>query len=161
MSRNLAALKAMAPRHPRTINGQTVHLRGVGLVKFVERVVNYPGVADIILQKGIDVPLLMKEAPGFIVDISVDSLMEDEEIGAKVVHIGDDHGESPGSADDFRKQYEVWVTNLPPNEMLELAEGVIDATMPEGFEALQKKAAPLLAKFGARIVTEKAGGGKK
>jgi hypothetical protein len=124
-------------------------------------VVNYPGVADIILQKGMDVPLLLKEAPGFVVDISVDSLLEDEEIGANVVYIGDNGEESAGSADDLRKPYEVWVRNLPPYEMVELAEGVIDATMPDGYEALQKKAAPLLAKFGAKIVKEKAGGGKK
>lgn len=160
-SRNLAALKAMAPRHPRTINGQTLHLRGVGLVKFVERVVNYPGVADIILQKGMDVPLLLKEAPGFVVDISVDSLLEDDEIGANVVYVGDDGQETAGSADDLRKPYETWVTNLPPNEMIELAEGVVDATMPDGYDALQKKAAPLLAKFGARVVKEKAAPAKK
>lgn len=156
-NRNLAALKAMAPRHPRTINGQTLHLRGVGLVKFVGRVVNYPGVADIILQKGVDVPLLLKEAPGFVVDISVDSLMEDDEIGATVVA---ENGEVVDEQ-ELRAPYVTWVTNLPPSEMIELAEGVIDATMPEGYEALQKKAAPLLAKFGARIVTERAGSGKK
>lgn len=146
--RNLAAMKAMVRFHPVTINGQTIEVKGVGAPRFAERVIGYPAVLQVMMQEGVDVGAIIKEAPGFVVDICVESLVPD----------GSDEVGEDGQAlavDDLRAQARAFVMGLPPDEFFALAEGVFNATFPEGIEATKKKILPLLAQF------KKAEGGKK
>jgi len=142
---NLAALKAIVRRHKRTINDKDFYIRGVGAIRFAEKVVEHEGVTDLIMQKGVNVGALLREAPGFVRDLIVESLLDDAELEA-----------SPGSTDDPRPTYRTWVSSMPPEEIAGLADGVVDATMPDGWPALQKKVMPLLAKFGLQVETTEA-----
>lgn len=142
---NLAALKAIASRTKRTINGQVLDIRGVGTIRLAERIVEHEGVLALIQQKGVDTAVLVREFPGFVRDLAVDSLLDDDEMEI-----------APGAENDPRPAYRVWIESLPPTELIELGEGVVDATMPEGLGALQKKVMPLLAKFGVQIAAPEA-----
>lgn len=138
--RNLAAMKAMIRFHPVNVNGETLHIKGIGTPRFTERVVGYPAVLQLMMQEGMDIGAIIKEAPGFVVEVAVESLVPDG------TDESDEHG-TPVPIDDLRDIARTYVMGLPPDEFFTLAEGVFHATFPDGIEATKKKIQPLLAKF--------------
>jgi len=131
MSRNLQALRAIAPKLVRPFGDAEIELRGVGLLKIVERIVSYPVVIDVIMQQGVsDFGPLLKEAPAFVMELIVDAMLSDEEVEI--------------DTDEVREPYRKLIKALPPSQIIELAEAVRDATLPDGWDALQKKVRALL-----------------
>ncbi|MBB4102400.1 hypothetical protein [Allorhizobium borbori] len=131
--RNLAAFKAMKRTHTVVIGDTKLEISPPGLIEIIERVEAEVSHEDLsrFATGDVDIPGLLRKVPALARWIGVRSLAAkaDAEAAAEI---------------------EEYVISLLPDELFELAEGIVAAIMPDT-ETSKKKLASLGLRFGITV----------
>jgi len=143
--RNLTALKAMRKRHTVKVGGHDLEITPPGLIDVVERIasgINLGGLAPggnasemaEAAASGMSIGEMLQKFPELAKWLAVKALAPDTK----------DEGELD--------EVEALVGGLSLEEVIDLADGIVAAMMPDGFDAAKKKAATFIqAKFGVTL----------